>query len=60
MLLTHSSSFAAMAISDRPTTMMTFFSRAFEVRYGYETRFYFNVRSKANMSQLSLPHGANN
>ena len=23
----------------------------------YDTRCYFNVRSKANMSQLNLPHG---
>ena len=26
----------------------------------YDTRCYFNVRSKADMSQLSLPHGTNN
>ena len=26
----------------------------------YDTRCYFNVRSKANMSQLSLPHGTDN
>jgi len=26
----------------------------------YDTRCYFNVRSKADMSQLSLPHGNNN
>jgi len=26
----------------------------------YDTRCYFNVRSKANMSQLNLPHGNNN
>ena len=26
----------------------------------YDTRCYFNVRSKANMSQLNLPHGADN
>ena len=25
----------------------------------YDTRCYFNVRSKANMSQLNLPHGCN-
>ena len=31
-----------------------------QVRYDtirYDTRCYFNVRSKANMSQLNLPHG---
>jgi len=26
----------------------------------YDTRCYFNVGSKANISQLNLPHGANN
>ena len=26
----------------------------------YDTRCYFNVRSKANMSQLNLPHGNDN
>ena len=32
--------------------------RAISVRY--DTRCYFNVRSKANMSQLNLPHGTDN
>jgi len=27
---------------------------------GRDTRCYFNVRSKANMSQLNLPHGTDN
>ena len=26
----------------------------------YDTRRYFNVRSKANMSQFNLPHGTDN
>jgi len=26
----------------------------------YDTRSYFNVRSKADISQLNLPHGTNN
>ena len=26
----------------------------------YDTRYYFNVRSKANMSQLNLRHGTDN
>jgi len=26
----------------------------------YDARCYFNVRSKANMSQLNLPHGTDN
>jgi len=33
------------------------------VRYDtirYDTRCYFNVRSKANMSQFNLPHGTDN
>ena len=28
--------------------------------YNYDTRCYFNVRSKADMSQLNLPHETNN
>ena len=30
---------------------------AFRVVVRYDTRCYFNVRSKADMSQLNLPHG---
>ena len=30
------------------------------VTIGYDTRCCFNVRSKANMSQLNLPHGTDN
>jgi len=26
----------------------------------YDTRWYFNMRSKADVSQLNLPHGTNN
>jgi len=26
----------------------------------YDTRYYFNVRSKADISQLNLPHGTDN
>ena len=36
---------------------------AIQVRYDtirYDTKCYFNVRSKADMSQLNLPHGNNN
>jgi len=29
-------------------------------RHGYDKRCYFNVRSKADTSQLSLPQGTNN
>ena len=31
-----------------------------EVMIRYDTRCYFNVRSKADMSQLNLPHGIDN
>ena len=34
---------------------VTVFRRYDTIRY--DTRCYFNVRSKANMSQLNLPHG---
>jgi len=30
------------------------------LRYERETRCYFNVHSKADMSQLNLPHGTDN
>ena len=31
-----------------------------ENSHTYDTRCYFNVRLKANMSQLNLPHGTDN
>ena len=31
-----------------------------DIMIRYDTRCYFNVRSKADMSQLNLPHGNNN
>jgi len=31
-----------------------------EVSIRYDTRCYFNVRSKADISQLNLPHGTDN
>ena len=31
-----------------------------EVTIRYDTRFYFNVRSKADISQLNIPHGTDN
>jgi len=30
------------------------------VRIRYDTRCYFNVQSKADISQLNLPHGTDN
>jgi len=36
-------------------------SKGFEVNdMGYDTRCYFNVRSKADINQLYLPHGTDN
>jgi len=32
----------------------------FEDTIRYDTRCYFNVRSKADISQLNLPHGTDN
>ena len=32
----------------------------YEVTIRYDTRCYFNVRSKADISQLNLPHGTDN
>ena len=32
----------------------------FTIGADYDTRCYFNVRSKANMSQLNLAHGTDN
>jgi len=40
-------------VSTRPDTLR-------RVRMRYDARCYFNVRSKADMSQLNLPHGTNN
>ena len=30
------------------------------IKHEYDTRCYFNVRSKADISQLNLPHGTDN
>ena len=35
-------------------------SEVFEDTIRYDTRCYFNVRSKADISQLNLPHGTDN
>jgi len=43
-----------MKLSDVASAMATFLSYD-TIRY--DTRCYFNVRSKADMSQLNLPHG---
>jgi len=34
--------------------------KRFSSRTRYDTRCYFNVRSKADISQLNLPHGTDN
>jgi len=39
---------------------LAYFSQIFSITIRYDTRCYFNVRSKANMSQLNLLHGTNN
>ena len=35
-------------------------NRAYSFTIRYDTRCYFNVRSKADISQLNLPHGTDN
>jgi len=35
-------------------------SKCIKMRLRYDTRCYFNVRSKADISQLNLPHGTDN
>ena len=41
------------------SVISTDFSKGF-IKIRYDTRYYFNVRSKADMSQLNLPHGTDN
>ena len=36
------------------------YSHYYTLRTSYDTRCYFNVHSKAGVSQLDLPHGTNN
>jgi len=40
--------------------MTVFLQRMSRIMIRYDTGCYFNVRSKANMSQLTLPHGTDN
>ena len=35
-------------------------NQSLQVTMRHDTRFYFNVRSKADISQLNLPHGTDN
>ena len=55
----------ALALISTATAALLHFLRA-ECRHelkriaGYDTRCYFNVRSKADMSRLNLPHGDDN
>ena len=51
----------------RSVSLLNTFEVSFELfrvkeinRKRYDTRCYFNVRSKADMSQLNLPHGNDN
>ena len=42
----------------QPTFWLFIYDNADNIRY--DTRCYINVRSKANKSQLNLPHGTDN
>jgi len=42
------------------TTVACNTSLHFAAKVRYDMRCYFNIRSKADMSQLNLPHGNNN
>jgi len=44
--------------NNRPVTMLC--ARLMLLPTGFDTKCYFNVQSKAAMSQLNLPHGTNN
>jgi len=48
-----------MALETEPAGLLCDICFEFEqnVTIRYDTRCYINVRSKANMSQLNLPHG---
>jgi len=45
---------------DLPLTHIQRLQSVHQNAAAYDTRCYFNVRSKANMSQLNLPHGTDN
>ena len=47
-----------VTLSENNTT--TTVLRPLSVTIRYDTRYYFNVRSKADISQLNLPHGTDN
>ena len=54
--MTHSSRFhCPIGVINKPATDKLWISTV-----GYDTRCYFNVRSKADISQLNLPHGTDN
>ena len=49
------------AMAEGPSySQVTLCFHVFEITSRYDTRYYFNVRSKADISQLNLPHGNNN
>jgi len=59
-----SATFVAMAVTPRLLTAtvinILLRSELAQVRWRYDTKCYFNVRSKADISQLNLSHGTKN
>ena len=58
-----SATFVAMAVTPRlltATVINILRSELAQVRWRYDTKCYFNVRSKADISQLNLSHGTKN
>ena len=52
--------YAEFLMADFPTHSPLLPVALSKVTIRYDTRCYFNLRSKANMSQLNLPHGTDN
>jgi len=57
--LSNNSSLGDDAPQTAPSSVQPFFVWL-TVTIRYDTRCYFNVRSKADISQLNLPHGTDN
>jgi len=51
---------ALLARPSRLATPSDWLAGCYSVTIRYDTRCYFNVRSKADMSRLNLPHGNDN
>jgi len=56
------SSWYSAAIAGRSSNYDDIYAEHFPLsdKLRYDTRCYFNVRSKADISQLNLPHGTDN